>query len=148
MPVLYERRAFLHMPNHKIEDVEGIGKAIGAQLREAGIADTDTLLASAKTPAQRKALAEASGVAETQILKFANMVDLYRVHGVGSEFGELLEAAGVDTVPELAKRNPETLAKRLAALNQEQDLVRHVPQASSVTRWVEHAKTLSRMIEY
>ena len=128
------------MPNHKIEDVEGIGKAIGAQLREAGIADTDTLLASAKTPAQRKALAEASGVDETQILKFANMVDLYRVHGVGSEFGELLEAAGVDTVPELAKR--------LAALNQEQDLVRHVPQASSVTRWVEHAKTLSRMIEY
>lgn len=136
------------MPNHKIEDVEGIGPVLGAKFREAGIADTDTLLASAKTPAQRQSLAEATGIPETRILKFANMVDLYRVHGVGSEFGELLEAAGVDTVPELAKRNPETLAKRLAALNQEQDLVRHVPQASSVTRWVEHAKTLSRMIEY
>lgn len=136
------------MANYKIEDVEGIGPVIGGKLREAGVADTDTLLTSAKTPAQRKALAEASGVPETQILKFANMVDLYRVHGVGSEFGELLEAAGVDTVPELAKRNPETLAKRLASLNQERDLVRHVPQASSVTRWVEHAKTLPRMLEY
>lgn len=135
------------MPNHKIEDVEGIGPVLGAKFREAGVADTDTLLASARTPAQRQALAEATGVPETTILKFANMVDLYRVHGVGSEFGELLEAAGVDTVPELAKRNPETLAKRLAALNQEQDIVRHVPQAASVVRWVEHAKTLRPMIE-
>jgi predicted flap endonuclease-1-like 5' DNA nuclease len=136
------------MANYKIEDVEGIGPVIGGKLRSAGVADTDALLANAKTPAQRKALAESADLTEAQILKFANMVDLYRVHGVGSEYAELLEAAGVDTVPELAQRNPETLAKKIASLNQERDLVRHVPPASAVTRWVEHAKTLPRVLEY
>lgn len=136
------------MANYKIEDVEGIGPVIGGKLRGAGIEDTDSLLAGARTPAQRAALATAADLTESQILKFANMVDLYRVHGVGSEYAELLEAAGVDTVPELAQRNPDTLAKRLASLNQERDLVRKVPPASAVTRWVEHAKTLPRMLEY
>ena len=91
--------------NYKIEDVEGIGPVIGAKLRDAGVSNTDQLLANAKTPAQRQALSEASGLSEDRVLKFANMADLYRIGGVGSEFAELLEAAGVDTVPELAQRN-------------------------------------------
>lgn len=81
----------------------------------------------AKTPALRKALAEAAGLSEKQILKFANMVDLYRIKGVGSEFAELLEAAGVDTVPELAQRNAENLAKKLAAVNKRENP--HTPRA-------------------
>jgi predicted flap endonuclease-1-like 5' DNA nuclease len=136
------------MATHKIEDVEGIGPVIGEKLRSAGVADIDALLNGAKTPAQRKALAEASGLSEKQILKFANMVDLYRIKGVGSEYAELLEAAGVDTVPELAQRNAENLAKKLAAVNEEKNLTRRVPSESEVTRWVEEAKTLPRMLEY
>lgn len=131
-----------------IEDVEGIGPVIGEKLRAAGVADTDALLAGAKTPAQRKALAEATGLSEKQVLKFANMVDLYRIKGVGSEYAELLEAAGVDTVPELAQRNAENLAKKLTAVNEEKSLTRRVPAESEVTRWVEEAKTLPRMLEY
>ena len=76
------------------------------------------------------------------------MVDLYRIGGVGSEYAELLVAAGVDTVPELAQRNAENLSKRMAKLNQEMDLTRHVPLESQVTRWVEQAKNLPRMLEY
>jgi predicted flap endonuclease-1-like 5' DNA nuclease len=76
------------------------------------------------------------------------MVDLYRIKGVGSEYAELLEAAGVDTVPELAQRNAENLAKKLAAVNEEKNLTRRVPSESEVTRWVEEAKTLPRMLEY
>ena len=86
------------MVNRKIEDVEGIGPVIGGKLRESGVKDTDALLAQARTPAMRKALAEKTGLTAKQVLKFANMVDLYRVKGVGSEYAELLEAAGVDTV--------------------------------------------------
>jgi predicted flap endonuclease-1-like 5' DNA nuclease len=136
------------MATKPIEDVEGIGPAIGEKLRTAGVADTEALLSGAKTPAQRKALAEAAGLSEKQILKFANMVDLYRIKGVGSEYAELLEAAGVDTVPELAQRNAENLAKKLAAVNEEKNLARRVPSESEVTRWVEEAKTLPRMLEY
>jgi predicted flap endonuclease-1-like 5' DNA nuclease len=134
--------------NYKIEDVEGIGPVIGEKLRAVGVATTDGLLANAKTPAQRQALSEASGLSEAQVLKFANMIDLYRIGGVGSEYAELLGAAGVDTVPELAQRNAENLSKRMAKLNQEMDLTRHVPLESQVTRWVEQAKILPRMLEY
>jgi len=136
------------MATHKIEDVEGIGPTIGQKLRNAGVGDTDLLLEKAKTPAGRKALAEAADLSEKQILKFANMVDLYRINGVGSEYAELLEAAGVDTVPELAQRNAENLAKKLAAVNEEKSLTRRVPSESEVTRWVEQAKGLPRMLEY
>ena len=136
------------MANYKIEDVEGIGPVIGEKLRAAGVANTDALLANSKTPAQRLALAEVSGLSEAQVLKYANMADLYRIGGVGSEFAELLVAAGVDTIPELAQRNAENLSKRMAKLNQEMDLTRHVPLESQVTRWVEQAKVLPRMLEY
>jgi predicted flap endonuclease-1-like 5' DNA nuclease len=136
------------MANKKIEDVEGIGPATGDQLRTAGIKDTDGLLAACKTAKDRKAVADASGMTEKQILKFANMVDLYRINGVGSEFAELLEAAGVDTVPELATRNAANLTKAMADVNASKALTRRVPTEAEVTKWVAEAKTLPRVIEY
>lgn len=136
------------MANNKIEDVEGIGPATGDKLRAAGIKDTDGLLAACKTAKDRKALAESSGLTEKQVLKFANMVDLYRINGVGSEFAELLEAAGVDTVPELANRNAANLAKAMADVNGAKQLTRRVPTEAEVTKWVAEAKTLPRMLEY
>lgn len=136
------------MANHKIEEVEGIGPAIGEKLRAAGLATTDALLEGAKTPKQRAELAEKTGLSEKQILKFTNMVDLFRISGVGSEYAELLEAAGVDTVPELAQRNAVNLAKKLAEVNEAKSLTRRVPSEAEVTKWVEQAKTLPRAIEY
>ncbi|NLZ33052.1 MAG: DUF4332 domain-containing protein [Firmicutes bacterium] len=136
------------MANYKIENVEGIGEVIGKKLREAGIKDTDSLLAASATPKQRKDLAEKTGLSEKQILKFANMVDLYRIDGVGSEYAELLEAAGVDTVPELARRNPANLAQALAEVNEEKKLVRRVPSETEVAKWIEQAKKLPRVLEY
>ncbi len=136
------------MANYKIEDVEGIGPAIGEKLRAAGIKDTDGLLEACCTPKQRKELAEKTGLAESQVLKFANMVDLYRVKGIGSEYAELLEAAGVDTVPELAKRNAANLTKAMAEANEKQSLVRRLPAESEVARWIEEAKGLPRKLQY
>ena len=136
------------MANYKIEDVEGIGPVLGEKFRAAGVKDTDALLKSALTPGQRKALAEKTGLSEARVLKFANMVDLYRVSGVGSEYAELLEVAGVDTVPELATRNAASLTQAMAAVNQEKKLTRQVPTESEVAKWVEQAKGLPRMLEY
>ena len=136
------------MANYKIEDVEGIGPVLGEKFRAAGVKDTDALLKSALTSSQRKALAEKTGLSEARVLKFANMVDLYRVSGVGSEYAELLEVAGVDTVPELARRNAASLTQAMAAVNQEKKLTRQVPTESEVTKWIEQAKGLPRMLEY
>lgn len=136
------------MANKKIVDVEGIGPAIGEKLKTAGVSDTDTLLKETKTPALRKALAAKTGLTDKQVLKFANMVDLYRVSGVGSEYAELLEAAGVDTVPELARRKPDNLTTAMADLNATRKLVRRLPTETDVTQWVEQAKALPRMLEY
>jgi predicted flap endonuclease-1-like 5' DNA nuclease len=136
------------MANKKINDVEGIGPVIGEKLKNAGVADTDSLLNQAKTPALRKALAAKAGLTEKQLLRFANMVDLYRISGVGSEYADLLEAAGVDTVPELARRRADNLTAAMAELNATKKLVRRVPTEAEVTKWVEQAKALPRMLEY
>lgn len=136
------------MANYRIEDIEGIGPAIGKKLREAGVKDTDTLLANAKSVVQRRKLAEVSGLSPQRILKYANMADLYRVNGIGSEYSELLEAAGVDTVPDLARRSPTNLVRKLAEVNEVKKLTRRVPTLPDVTRWVEQAKGLPRALTY
>jgi len=136
------------MANYKIEDVEGIGPVLGEKFRSAGVKDTDTLLKNTLTPGQRKALAEKTGLSEARVLKFANMVDLYRISGVGSEYAELLEVAGVDTVPELARRNAASLTGAMAAVNQEKNLTRQVPTETEVAKWIEQAKGLPRMLEF
>lgn len=109
---------------------------------------TDSLLQNALTPKQREELAQKTGLSEARILKFANMADLYRISGVGPEYSELLEAAGVDTVPELAKRNAASLTQAMAAVNQEKKLTRQVPTEAKVTKWIEQAKGLPRMIKH
>ncbi len=136
------------MANYKIEDVEGIGPVLGEKFHSAGVKDTDALLKNTLTPGQRKALAEKTGLSEARVLKFANMVDLYRVSGVGSEYAELLEVSGVDTVPELARRNAASLTQAMSTVNQEKKLTRQVPTESEVTKWIEQAKGLPRMLEY
>lgn len=136
------------MANYKIEEVEGIGPVTGEKFRNAGVSSTDALLEAGKTTKSRKELAEKSGISEGQVLKFVNMVDLFRINGVGSEFAELLEVAGVDTVPELAQRNAANLAKKMEEVNAEKNLTRRVPSESEVEKWVAQAKELPRMIEY
>lgn len=136
------------MANYKIEEIEGIGPVMGEKLREAGITTTDKLLESTLTPKQRKDLAESTGISLKLILKFANMADLFRITGVGQEYAELLEAAGVDTVPELAQRNAENLTAKMEEVNEEKSLVRRTPSLTSVEKWVEEAKKLPRALTY
>jgi predicted flap endonuclease-1-like 5' DNA nuclease len=136
------------MANYKIEEIEGIGPAMGEKLRNAGVKNTDAMLANAKTKKQRQDLAEATGISEKLILKFANMADLFRITGVGQEFAELLEAAGVDTVPELAQRRADNLTAKMEEVNAAKKLTRRTPSLKEVEGWVAQAKELPRALEY
>jgi predicted flap endonuclease-1-like 5' DNA nuclease len=136
------------MANYKIEEIEGIGPVMGEKLRNAGVKTTDALLENTKTKKQRQDLAESTGISEKLILRFANMADLFRINGVGQEFAELLEAAGVDTVPELAQRRPDNLTAKMEEVNAEKKLTRRTPSLKEVEKWVEEAKTLPRALEY
>lgn len=132
----------------KLEDVEGIGPAYAEKLRQAGVRSTDSFLKIATTPKGRQELAEKSGISEKLILEWANHLDLYRIKGVGSEYSDLLEEAGVDTVVELAQRNPENLYQKLIEVNNAKKLVRKMPVQSQVADWIEQAKKLPRVLQY
>ena len=132
----------------KIIDVEGIGPVYTQKLVDVGLRTTDALLKQGATPAGRKFLAEKAGISSDLILEWVNHVDLYRIKGVASEYSDLLEEAGVDTVPELAQRNPNNLYEKLVEVNQDKALVRRLPVLSQVQDWVDQAKTLPRVIEY
>ena len=132
----------------KLEDVEGIGPAYAEKLRQAGVRSTDSFLKLAATPKGRQELAEKSGINEKMILEWANHLDLYRIKGVGSEYSDLLEEAGVDTVVELAQRNPENLYQNLVEVNNAKKLVRKMPVQSQVADWIEQAKKLPRVLQY
>lgn len=136
------------MANYKIEEIEGIGPVMGEKLRNVGVNTTDKLLEATLTPSQRKKLAEETDISDKLILRFANMADLFRISGVGQEYAELLEAAGVDTVPELAQRNAANLAAKMEEINEDKKLVRRTPPLASVEKWVEEAKTLPRALQY
>lgn len=133
---------------YKIDEIEGIGPTYAEKLTAAGIAKTDDLLAKCGSKKGRSEVAEATGLTEKQLLKWANMADLMRIKGVGEEYSELLEAAGVDTVKELATRRADNLAAKMAEVNEEKKLTRAVPSESQVEKWVEEAKGLDPMISH
>src|SRR4030066_1338392 len=111
----------------KIIDVEGVGPKYAGKLTKAGIRTTDALLKAGATPKDRKELAEKTGIGDALILEWVNHVDLYRIKGVGSEYSDLLEASGVDTIPELAQRKASNLTQKIIAVNKEKKLVRNLP---------------------
>jgi predicted flap endonuclease-1-like 5' DNA nuclease len=131
-----------------IIDVEGIGPTYAAQLEAVGVKTVDDLLERGASAKGREELEEKSGIGHALILKWVNRVDLYRINGVGSEYSDLLEVAGVDTVPELAQRNPTNLTETLAEANAARNLVRKLPTVDQVTDWVEQAKKLPRVVQY
>ena len=134
--------------NYKIVEVEGIGPVYAEKLQAAGIPDIETLLAKCAKPAGRKELAEATGISPKLILTWANHADLMRINGVGPQFSELLEAAGVDTVKELKHRVATNLQPKLEEINAEKHLVRRVPALSEVEKMIEQAKELPAVMEY
>jgi predicted flap endonuclease-1-like 5' DNA nuclease len=134
--------------SYKIQEIEGIGPAHAEKLAAADIDTTGELLKLCCDAKGRKATAEKTGVSESQLLKWANMADLMRISGIGSEFSELLEAAGVDTVKELRNRNAGNLAAKMAEVNEQKKLTRTVPSEKTVAGWVDQAKSMDPLITH
>ncbi|MCE9647274.1 MAG: DUF4332 domain-containing protein [Chloroflexi bacterium] len=131
-----------------IMDIEGIGAAYAAKLRKAGVRSTSALLKMGGTKKGRQELAKATGFSAGTILEWVNRADLFRVSGIGAQYSDLLEAAGVDTVVELANRKPEALHESMAKVNAKKNLVNQMPGLSNVKAWVKSAKSLKRAVEY
>lgn len=131
-----------------ISNIEGIGPVSAGKLAEAGIKTTEKLLQEGAAKKGRKAIADATGIDEKKILRWINMADLFRIKGVGEEYSDLLEAAGVDTVKELRNRNSANLHAKMCEVNEEKSLVRSLPNAEKVTDWVAQAKEMEPMVTY
>ncbi|MEI7615903.1 MAG: DUF4332 domain-containing protein [Actinomycetota bacterium] len=131
-----------------IVDIEGIGPKYASTLSEIGIKTTEALLKQGATPKGRKEIEEKTGIAHKLILEWINLADLFRIKGVGEEYSDLLEEAGVDTVVELSKRVPENLHAKMLEINEAKKLVRRPPDLDSVKDWIAQAKKLDRIVEY
>ncbi len=132
----------------KLSIIEGIGEVYEAKLEAAGVKSIEALLDTCATKKSRTELAEKTGISEKLILKWANHADLARIKGIGGEYAELLEAAGVDTVPELATRKAENLFKKVQEVNEAKSLVRKLPTEVQIEDWIKQAGALPRVLKY
>jgi len=132
----------------KLIDIEGIDDTIAESLKTAGISSIEQLLAAGADKKGRKELAANTGLPDDHILNWLNRADLSRVNGISTQYSNLLELSGVDTVPELAQRNAENLHKKMTEINADKSLVKKVPALSQVEDWVSQAKALPRAIFY
>ena len=131
-----------------IDTIEGISHKQATSLRKARLRTVEALLKKGSTRKGRRDVATATGVGEKLILEWVNRADLMRVRGVGEEYSDLLEAAGVDTVKELRRRNPANLLTSMVEVNTKKLLVRRLPTEAMVQRWVEHAGKLDAIVKY
>lgn len=134
--------------NYQIVEIEGVGEAYAAKLKEAGIKTVSDLLEKGATDSGRKKISDATGIAFKLILKWVNHADLFRINGLGPQFAELLEASGVDTVKEFRHRNAENLAAKMAEVNEAKHLTRRVPSVSELQKMIDQAAQLPPKITY
>lgn len=134
--------------NYKITEIEGIGPTYGDKLAQANIKNTDDFLKFCADAKGRKAVSGDTGIPEKLLLGWANMADLMRINGIGKQYSELLEAAGVDTVKELRNRRADNLTAKMQEVNEVKKLARTTPAQSVVEGWVEQAKTLDPKISH
>lgn len=132
----------------KLSDIEGIGETYSTKLEDAGITSLENLLDVCCVKKGRSDIADKTGISGKLILGWVNRADLSRIKGVSTQYADLLECAGVDTVPELAQRNAANLHVKMAEVNEEKNLVRQVPSESQVEDWVAQAKQLPRVITH
>ena len=134
--------------DYKIIDIEGVGDVYAEKLQAAGIKKVSELLDKCAAPKGRKELADATGISEKLILRWTNHADLFRINGVGPQFAELLEAAGVDTVKEFRHRVAENLQPKLVEVNEAKNICNRVPAVSEVQKMIDQAKELEPRMTY
>jgi len=132
----------------KLNEIEGLDESMEEKLKSAGISNAEELVAASATKENRSDLAKKIDVPEKVILKWANRADLARIKGVGIEYADLLEAAGVDTIPELAQRKADHLLLKLTSVNEEYKFVKKIPTEKQIEDWIAQSKELPRILYY
>jgi len=131
-----------------IDAIAGLDPKSATRFRKSKVRTTEALLKRAATRRGRKELAGSTKLDEKQILIWVNRADLMRVKGIGSEYSDLLEAAGVDTIKELRRRNPTSLTTKMIQINESKKLVQRLPTEGMVERWIAHASQLEPIITH
>lgn len=134
--------------SYKIEEIEGIGPEYGQKLRNVDIQTTEDLLRRCGDKKGREGVSTETGLSEKHLLEWVNLADLMRINGVGEEFADLLEEAGVDTVKELATRNAENLAVKIAEVNEKKNLTDRVPSAETIQGWIDEAGKMNPVVTH
>ncbi|MGO9596654.1 MAG: DUF4332 domain-containing protein [Isosphaeraceae bacterium] len=129
-----------------IIDIEGVGEVYAKKLQDAGIKTVEQLLEQGATPKGRDEIAAKTGISGALILRWVNHADLIRIVGVAEQFAELLEASGVDSVPELSHRIAENLHAKMVEINEKNNLVRRLPSVGQIGSWIEQCKNLPRAV--
>jgi len=132
----------------RLETIEGIGPVYAEKLREKGIGTVEALLEVGATPQGRRRLEEKTGIGHALILEWVNLADLMRIKGIGEEYSDLLEEAGVDTIKELRNRVPQNLHRAIVEVNEAKKLVRRLPTLKMVADWVTQARSLPPKVTY
>jgi len=132
----------------KIIDIEGIGPAYAQKLAKAGIRTTDALLKKGASAEGRREIKAMTGIGHELILEWVNLADLNRIKGVGGQYSDLLEEAGVDTVDELSKRVAKNLYEKMQQVNQTKNLVNKMPTLTQIEDWIKQAKKLRKVVTY
>lgn len=133
---------------YKIIDIQGIGPVYAEKLLAVGVETVDDLLKVAADAKGRKALEDKTGIRHDLILTWVNHADLFRIKGVGPQFAELLEAAGVDTVKELRTRNAANLAAKMLEVNEAKHLCKRTPVEKEIQKYIDAAKELDAVVSY
>ena len=134
----------------KLSTIEGIGPAIEKKLKAAGISSVESLLKTCCDRKGREATSKAARIDAKTLLRWANHADLMRIKGVGGQYSELLEAAGVDSTTELKMRRSDNLTKKMQEVNHagSRRIVRQVPSEKQVSKWIAQAKRLSKVVTH
>ena len=120
----------------------GLTVAGAAELHGAGVKDVEDLQEKAATAAGRKELAEAADLSRDEVDAIAYQLDLGRVRGVGRKSLALLNAAGIESVGDLAEYDADELAGLLTTVNEEEQIVEHMPSMDTLAFWIEQAREL------
>ena len=142
------RKRRTHVPlDKKIEAIEGIGPIYGKRFRRSGVWTIDDLLREGYDRSGRYHLGRELGVSASTVLKWVCRADFFRIAGIGKQYSSLLESAGVNSVSDLSRRNPEKLYERLRNTNWRKNLVKRTPPYSMVEDWIENAKSLRSIMK-
>lgn len=132
-------------------DIFGLEGAKADRLEKAGVSSVADLLIASKMPEDREALSIEARIDLVELTSFVEQADLARVSGIGRSNAAVLHGVGINNVRELAEQDPAELRGKIVdflATDEGQNIARRRPSTTTLTKWIDNAKTLPQLIRY